>query len=296
MSANPKLEVGIMARTFPRATLSATLDSVLAHGVRCIQFNFASAGLASLPELIPDDRLGEIAAALRSRSIRVAAVSGTFNLVHPDPAVRRGGLLGLREVARAAASLGTEVITLCTGTCDPVDMWRAHPGNNLPEVWRLLRESVAEALVVTEPHGVRLAFEPELNNVVFSARRARQLLEDINSPRLGIVMDPANLLPAGTLARQTEVLNEAFELLGPSIVLAHAKDLVADGDVGRQAAGTGLLDYDLYLRLLVASGYSGALILHSLTEAQVPAAIRFLSRKLDPLHTSAGPDASSRSP
>ena len=63
-------------------------------------------------------------------------------------------------------------------------------------------------------------------------------------------MDGANLFHAGDLPRLHEVLDEAFELLGEHIVLAHAKDLSRDGEAGHEAAGTGLLDYDHYLRLL----------------------------------------------
>ena len=52
-----------------------------------------------------------------------------------------------------------------------------------------------------------------------------------------------------------EDLDAAFELLGPDIALAPAKDLERDGDAGNQAAGTGLLDYERYLSLLHAVGY-----------------------------------------
>jgi len=47
-----------------------------------------------------------------------------------------------------------------------------------------------------------------------------------------------------------EVLDEAFELLWPDIVIAHAKDLDQDGEAGHKPAGKGLLDYDHYLGLL----------------------------------------------
>jgi sugar phosphate isomerase/epimerase len=42
------------------------------------------------------------------------------------------------------------------------------------------------------------------------------------------------------------------------------------------AAGRGRLDYDLYIQLLLASGYHGALLLHSLGEDEVSASVAFL--------------------
>jgi sugar phosphate isomerase/epimerase len=64
--------------------------------------------------------------------------------------------------------------------------------------------------------------------------------------------------------------------LGDDIVLAHAKDLTHDGEAGQVAAGRGRLDYDLYIQLLLASGYHGALLLHSLGEDEVSASVAFL--------------------
>ena len=41
-------------------------------------------------------------------------------------------------------------MTLCTGTRDPEDQWRAHPGNNEPEAWRDLLEAMQSALAIAE--------------------------------------------------------------------------------------------------------------------------------------------------
>ncbi|MBA4182361.1 MAG: hypothetical protein C0506_17400 [Anaerolinea sp.] len=125
-----------------------------------------------------------------------------------------------------------------------------------------------------------LAFEPEVNNIVDSARKSRQLLDEIASPHLKVTIDPANIFHAGQLPRMKEVLEEAFALLGNDIALAHAKDLDRDGDAGHKAAGEGLLDYGLYLRLLRAHRFSGPLLLHGLTRAQVPGCVAFLRAKL----------------
>ena len=78
-----------------------------------------------------------------------------------------------------------------------------------------------------------------------------------------------------------EILEEAFELLEDDIALAHAKDLDRDGQAGHLAAGTGLLDYDQYIGLLKKSGYEGAVVLHGLSEEQIPFCTKFLQEKID---------------
>lgn len=273
------MEIGIFAKTFVRSTLGEALDAVVSHGLRCVQFNLACAGMPSMPERIAG--AGAIRRELAARNISMAAVSGTFNMIHPDRSARREGMERLRTLAAACGEMGAPVITLCTGTRDPENMWRRHPDNDGAEAWRDLIASMKEAVRVADEHGVTLAFEPEVANVIDTAAKGRRLLDEIGSPRLKVVMDAANLFHAGQLPRMREILDEAFGLLGGDILLAHAKDLSRDGEAGHEAAGTGLLDYDYYLARLRASGFRGPLILHGLAEEQVDQSVAFLRAKLE---------------
>jgi sugar phosphate isomerase/epimerase len=273
------MRIGIFAKTFVRPTLAETLDAVAHHGIHTIQFNLACAGVPSMPDQIEPALAATIRHELAARDIGMAAVSGTFNIIHPDQEQRRAGMRRLRVLAAACRELGTELITLSTGTRDGEHMWRRHRDNDTPYAWRDMIASLQEAVQIAEEHAVTLAFEPEVTNVVDSAAKGRRLLDEIGSPRLKVVMDGANLFHAGELPRMREILEEAFALLGNDIVLAHAKDLSRDGDAGHEAAGTGQLDYDLYLSLLRRAGYRGPLILHALTEEQVDACVAFLRQK-----------------
>jgi sugar phosphate isomerase/epimerase len=274
------MEIGIFAKTFTRPTLGEVLDAVAAHGLRTVQFNLACAGLPSMPDQIAPALAVAIRQALAQRGITMAAVSGTFNMIHPDLAQRRASMARLRVLVAACADLGAGLITLSTGTRNAENIWQAHPENQSPAAWADLLAAMATAVRSAEAAGVTLAFEPEVSNVVDSAARARQLLDEIRSPRLKVVMDGANLFHAGELPQMTRILCEAFDLLGDDIVLAHAKDLSHDGAAGHEAAGQGVLDYDLYLRLLHDNGYRGPLILHGLGEAQVDGSAAFLRGKL----------------
>jgi sugar phosphate isomerase/epimerase len=155
---------------------------------------------------------------------------------------------------------------------------------------------VREATAIARQAGVVLAFEPEVNNVVDSAQKARRLLDEVRSPHLKVTMDAANLFHTGELARMSEILDRAFELLGKDIVLAHAKDLARDGDAGHEAAGHGRLDYDRYIALLHAHGFRGPLLLHGLSEAQVPGCVAFLREKVARLAAAPSKPADRRAP
>jgi sugar phosphate isomerase/epimerase len=274
------MQIGIFAKTFVRPTLAATLDAVVAHGLRCVQFNLASAGGPSMPERIEPALAATIRHEFAARQITMAALSGTFNMIHPDLVQRRDGLRRLRTLAAACAGLGTQIITLSTGTRDPDSMWRRHPDNDTPAAWQDLLAAMTEAVAIAEEYDVVLAFEPEVSNVIDSAGKARRLLDTLRSPHLKVVIDGANLFHAGELPRMHAILDEAVGLLGEQIVIAHAKDLRRDGAAGDVAAGQGLLDYDHYLALLRAAGFRGPVILHGLAESQVEGSIAFLREKL----------------
>jgi len=160
-------------------------------------------------------------------------------------------------------------------------MWRSHRENDSLAARSDLRASLVTLLPLAEKHGVTLGIEPEPANVIATAQQARLLLDELKSPCLKIVFDAANLLAPHDLAEQGQVLSEAARLLGPDIVLAHAKDLSREAAVVTVAAGTGALDYALYLSLLERAGFNGAVVLHTLAETEVPASVAFLRSQLN---------------
>ena len=274
------VQIGILMGTFARPTLEARLDAVKACGLDCVQLSMGCAGLPAMPDEIPPELATRIRRETDARGMTIASLEGTFNMSHPDADQRRAGLRRLRVLAEVCRPLGTSKIHLCTGTRDPGNMWRRHADNDTPEAWRDMVSCVREATDIARQADVILAFEPEVNNVVDSAKKARRLMDEIGSPHLKVTMDAANIFHAGELARMSEVLDQAFALIGKDIVLAHAKDLSRDGDAGHEAAGHGKLDYDRYLSLLHAYEFRGPLLLHGLTEAQVPGCVAFLRNKL----------------
>ena len=111
-----------------------------------------------------------------------------------------------------------------------------------------------------------------------SATSARRLLDEMQSERLKIIIDGANLFPSGTLPRQHEIIAEAFTLLGDDIAIAHAKDLIQDGRAGDRAAGTGKLDYPFYIEQLREVNFRGPLQMHGLSAEQVAQTTAFFAQ------------------
>jgi sugar phosphate isomerase/epimerase len=308
------MDLGIFAKTFPRPTLEETLDAVATHKLSHIQFNMSCMGLPTLPDRLDEGSCVWIAQALHERGLTMAAISGTFNMCDPSDSRLENNLRRLEVLAGACRWLDTRIITLCTGTLDSHDMWKWHADNVRKSSWERLIQTMREAVKIADRHEVTLAFEPEIHDVISSTMRARRLLDEVGSPWLKIVIDPANLFHASDLARLDETLNEAFDWLGPDIVLAHAKnppgiekfpemgldhfESLLQSAIGQirpeivedlekvmfaeapprelQQALRRLPFYEPYFRGLTKIGFCGAVIMHGLDENEVPTAAKFL--------------------
>jgi sugar phosphate isomerase/epimerase len=268
------MQLGVFSKTFERESLEQVLDAVQHHGFSTVQFNFSSAGLPSMPDSIPEDLAKKIGEEFRARGLTIAALSGTYNMIHPDIKERELGLKRLEILASVCNDLGTSVITMCTGSRNANNMWKHHPDNNSKEAWRDLVEHLERALELAQRYNIALGVEPEINNVINSAAKARTLLDTFQSKNLGIVLDAANLYQEGDLPDTKGILQEAFDVLGHDLILAHAKDIKKNGDI--IAAGQGDLDYLLYTNLLKQARFDGAFIAHGQSEAETPGVSQFL--------------------
>jgi sugar phosphate isomerase/epimerase len=268
------MQIGIFAKTFAAQGAVAVLEAARAAGYDVTQFNMACAGLPSMPDDIPQTVAEEVGSAARRAGIGIAAVSGTYNMIHPDLQHRADGLRRLGTIAASARAMGTGLVTLCTGSRDPEDQWRYHRDNGSPGAWRDLKEEMAKAVDLAEQHDVDLGIEPELANVVSSALHARRLIDELKSPRLRVVLDPANLFEIADEQQRREVVAEATGLLGDRIAMAHAKD--RDDRGGFVVAGRGVIDFRHFVSCLRANGFDGPFVTHGLTAAEAPAVAAFL--------------------
>jgi sugar phosphate isomerase/epimerase len=272
------MRLGIFAKVFHEPTVLECLVAAHQAGFATVQFNMQCAGLPSLPDLVSPAQSAEIVSAARTANVSLAALSGTYNMIHPDLTARTDGRRRLTVAIATAATIGAPLVTLCTGTRDPHDQWRFHPDNVTNEAWRDLREEMVFAARTAEEHGILLGIEPESGNVVRDATTARRLIHEIGSERLRVVFDPANLFEVASLDRQRSIVSSALDLLAENIAIAHAKDRRADGAV--VAAGEGVLDYEHFLRQLRATGFDGPLIAHEVSATDAARIARFLGDAL----------------
>ena len=261
------MTIGIFAKTFEGNSLEEILDQVIAHNIHHIHLNMSCAGLPSMPDEITDAVSAHIKQACEERDIEIVGLSGTFNMIHPDHHVVEKGLQRLEVLAVAAHSMGTSFISLCTGTRHPTDKWAWHQDNDTSQAWKELTLTMQRAIAIAETHDLLLGIEPEHANVVSSPAKARRLLDEMQSDRLTIILDPANLFDKASTREIRQRVESAIELLGSDIYMAHAKDRTADGRF--VAAGKGAVDFGHFIGKLKEAGFKGPWVMHGLTSDEV---------------------------
>jgi sugar phosphate isomerase/epimerase len=269
------MQVGIFAKTFAGTDPLTVLTAVRASGYSATQFNLACCGLPSMPDAVEEDIIASIIAAGAESGVALVALSGTYNMAHPDHQVRDTGLRQLETVIKTASALAIPLVTLCTGTRHASDQWAYHPDNANPSAWGDMATEMEKALTLAERYGVTLGIEPEQANIVTSASDAMRLIGEMGSSRLRIVLDPANLFEAATPNEARDIVAKAIEVAAGHIIMAHAKDRYADGCFA--TAGKGVVDFPDFIGRLKATGFDGPLITHGLSADEAPDVARFLT-------------------
>jgi sugar phosphate isomerase/epimerase len=242
-------QLGIFARTFRRDTPEEVAAAVARTGYALAHWNFAAIGRPTLAADVAEPGFTAVRRAFDAAGVGIPSVSATFNAIHPDAELRARQTTQAARLIGLAPMLGADVVTLCSGTRDPGDMWRPHPANQAPDAWTDLRRTLELLVKAAGAAGVRLGIEPEPANVVRDASTAARLLHELGSGApVGIVFDPANLLSPETISSQSEIIARAVDLLGTRVVGVQLKDMTSSGSAA--APGTGVLDYPALFRHL----------------------------------------------
>ena len=268
------MRLGIFAKTFPGITPLAVLQAAAAAGYATVQYNMACSGLNALPEEVTAEVAQAVRKASAATGAEIAAISATYNMTHPDLAKRRAGRESFAAIAGRAHAMGSNLLTVCSGSMDAGDQWRHHPDNDTPAAWTAMMDEFGALIEIADRHDILIGVEPELANVVSSAQKARRLIDSLGSDRIRIVLDPANLAEVATPQDRRTIIAEAVNLLSDRIIMAHAKDRHADGSFA--TAGKGVIDFPHFLAALRKAGFSGNLVTHGLADHEAAEVAAFL--------------------
>ncbi|MDU2242222.1 MAG: sugar phosphate isomerase/epimerase [Paenibacillus sp.] len=266
------MSVGILAHLLGKQPFRELAAKVEAFDFSCVQLALSKAISdvdSSLGKISPG-LASEIGGAFADHRVRIAVLGCYASLIDLEEESYRHNVDRFKEHLRHARHFGAPIVATEVGK--PVDVSR------LPEYWERLHRALEELVEEAERWGVTIGLEAAQGHLIDSPEIMAQTLERFPSSCVGVVIDPCNLMNADNFARQDEVIQTAFDLLGPRIVSAHAKDLRrgANGELIETAAGLGELNYPLFWRLLEQHKPRGFVTLEAVTEEQCAAAAQFV--------------------
>lgn len=179
----------------------------------------------------------------------IAVLGCYLNLANPNPEsldkIRKRYLTHIRF----ASLLDVGVVGTETGAVN--EEYKFEERNHSEEALDIFINNVRPVVEYAEKMGVIFAIEPVYKHIVCNPKRARRVLDEINSPNLQIIFDPVNLLDISNYKNRDEIIEEAMELLGDDIAMIHIKDFVVeDGKLVSVAAGTGEMDYTKIMKFI----------------------------------------------
>ena len=262
------MELGMYSVELKRDSIEELFAAVRGYGFTAMQFDYLSVCDEEMPAHIDSALTARIRAAAQANGVKIVSVNGTFNMIHPDPAVRADGLARFEELAKHMKELDCNFVTMCTGSRSTESMWRFHPDSLSGDAWQDLLETMGKALEIAEKYDLILGLETEPNNAMNRPERCHDLLECFRTPRLKVIMDIANLFRPGMAqpGNVRPVMFHAMELLGDRVGLAHGKDILAGDGIACTYAGNGIVDFAYFKELLEQYRYTGCLVLHGLHE------------------------------
>ena len=181
--------------------------------------------------------------------VDIAVLGCYLNLANPNKEQLAQTVHRYMAHIRFASWLGCGVVGTETGA--PNEQYKFTPECRTEEALQLFINNVRPVVEYAEKMGVVFAIEPVYTHIVSDPKRARRVLDEIDSPNLQIIFDPVNMLHIENYQNRQEVIEEAIDLLGSDIAMVHLKDFtVTEKGLRSTGCGLGEMDYTAVLKFM----------------------------------------------
>lgn len=241
------MSVGVLAHLFGSLPYKELALKVAASGFSHVQLALWKAISDvdfSKPGNISPGLANAIGEQFDKNGVKISVLGCYVHLFDRDDELRRANVNRFKELLRYAKFFGAPMVAAETG--------RNEGGDYTDHDWSVMKATLEELVEEAEKWGVFVGLEAANDHLIGTAPELARMLEEVPSSNIGVVLDPGNLLTTENFARQDEVIEEAFHLLGGRIIAAHAKDRILSdsGELITVPAGFGKMNYELYMKLL----------------------------------------------
>lgn len=241
------MDIGIVTLTFPNDSNERAAQIIAESGFTHIQLFFVQTdskywvynSRADVSH-IRSEESQRIIEPYRKNGLEATALAVYTNPIEPDDSIWEENLQYFYEMMRIASEMGIKVVITEGGHIRKDG--KEDLGATMSEAsWHRIIQFAERLTDKAEEYDVTVGFEPYFLTQLSSAKRTRDFIEAVGSERIGVQLDPANLLANNSL-------DEMFDQLAPYIVAVHAKDRKIGVHRG-VPAGHGDVDYARFVQL-----------------------------------------------
>jgi sugar phosphate isomerase/epimerase len=271
--------VGISTQQFTKYTNAQLAATLAERGFRVVQLFLMQSdsrywkynSRADLSDLTAA-RCEAIGRAYRSAGITIHSMGVYTNLIHGDSAERQACLKYFEDNMKVGSDIGVRTFITEAGHWEPEKPTPGIPYHFREAVWKQMLATTRQLAEMAERHDATVLLEPSFAGFLASAKRTRVFLQEVNSPRIRVLLDPANLL-------EVDELEAMFDELTPWIDCIHAKDRNLHVDAG-VAAGQGDVDYRKFVSLAAKRTPKAPLILEYVGPENYEQSLQHLQKAL----------------
>ena len=251
------IKTGVVSRSFTEWTNEQVADFMKENGFPTTELCLTGTdsnywvynGTSDLSDLT-DERFAEICKIYRDRGIEIVSMGVFTNLIEPDDEKRDVNLAYFKRHIELAGKNGIPFVSTECGF-DPEH--RGVRTTCYESAIDRIKDSLSILLEECDKWNVDIALETCVIDVIPSAKRAKDIINQIGHPRLKILLDPANLI-----ANSSE--EDMYFYLSDRVAYFHGKDRMVN-DVKGRVVGDGEIDWVKFLKLYHEKNEGAAFIL-----------------------------------
>lgn len=237
------------------------------------------------------DGIRDVSRAFAKHDVVLAEVGRWCNLLDADPLRRAANLKTVSDGLALAEALGARCCVDIAGSYNAKSWFGPHPKNLSREFFDASVENARKIIDAVRPTRAKFCFEMMGWALPDGPDAYLAMIKAVDRPAFGVHLDPCNAVNSPQrFYRNSELLDECFDKLGPWIASCHAKDVAWSDPVEMNVhlveviPGTGVLDYANYLKRVAALPGEVPLMLEHLQDAkaydQARGYIQSLGRKI----------------
>ena len=217
----PEYILGVRGHDYGKGNVKDIFSHIKQDGWECTQLAFKKlvAGVTSYADVTPEI-VTEVLDAMRNLKLDVAVLGTYVELGSLDSDKRKNDVADFISQIPICKALGASCIASETTYFDYMN-----PALNRNEGLNALLTSLETIMPEAERQGVIVALEPVWFHTMNTVEVTRQIIDNVSSPNLKIVFDPANLLSPKWLNKQDELYRRAIDCWGEFIAAVHYKGL-----------------------------------------------------------------------